>query len=168
MFRMASLSIVVEFEEQVSKVQRISGVEVMDGSSLTGMAVGVCAIVLVLTVGLGLFVQRWIVVVFAFVVVLFHRWYRKPSWSLFFAYIGVEEGGTGCVQSAVLERKNSSYLSLACSVNVMIELAVRMAIFCLCVAWIVMGLSSSSAYENTSFTSTVYTLLYISIIKLGL
>ena len=46
MFRMASLSIVVEFEEQVSKVQRVSGVGVTDGSSLTGMAVGGCAIVL--------------------------------------------------------------------------------------------------------------------------
>ena len=58
MFRMASLSIVVEFEEHVSRVQRVLSVGVTDRSSLTGMAVGGCATVLLLTAtGLGLFVQ---------------------------------------------------------------------------------------------------------------
>ena len=97
MFRMASLSIVVEFKEHVSRVQRVSSVGVTDGSSLNGMAVGVCAIVLLLTAGLGLFVQGRIVLVFLFVLVLFHQWYRKASWLSFFAYIGEEEGGTGSV-----------------------------------------------------------------------
>ena len=72
MFRMASLSLEVGFEEKVSRVQRVSSVGVTDESSLAGVAVGVFATVLLLTAGLGLFGQGRIVVTFLFVLVLFH------------------------------------------------------------------------------------------------
>ena len=72
MFRMASLSLEVGFEEKVSRVQRVSSVGVTDESSLAGVAVGVFATVLLLTAGLGLFGQGRIVVTILFVLVLFH------------------------------------------------------------------------------------------------
>ena len=103
---MASVSIGVEYDEQVSRVHRVSRVGVTDGSSLTGMSVVAAA-------GLGLFVQGRIVLVFLFVVAVFHRWYINASWSSFFAYTGEEEGGTGSVRLAILGRKNWSCLRLA-------------------------------------------------------
>ena len=58
MLRMVSVAALVECKEHVSRVQRVLSVGVTDRSSLTGMAVGGCATVLLLTAtGLGLFVQ---------------------------------------------------------------------------------------------------------------
>ena len=71
MFRMASVSY-VESEDWVSMVQKIVSVGVMDGSSLTGISVSVCATVLLLAASVGLFVPGRLVLVFLFLLALFH------------------------------------------------------------------------------------------------
>ena len=59
----------------MSRVQRISSVGVINGSSLTGILVTVCATVLLLAASVGLFVPGRVVLAFLFVLVLFHRRY---------------------------------------------------------------------------------------------
>ena len=77
---MESLAILIEgSEERVSMVQRVSSVGVMDGSSLTGVSVSVCATVLLLAASVGLFVPGRIVLVFLFLLALSHRWCKKAS-----------------------------------------------------------------------------------------
>ena len=44
MFRMASVSILVGWEERVSSVERVLSVGVMDGSSLTGILAAAVAV----------------------------------------------------------------------------------------------------------------------------
>ena len=68
MLRMALLLILVGCEDRVSRVERVSSVGVMDGSSLTGMLMGACAAVLLLMAGLGLFVQGRMIVQVLFMV----------------------------------------------------------------------------------------------------
>ena len=75
MFKMASVSYVES--DRVSMVQRVASVGVMDGSSLTGISVIVCATLLLLAASGGLFVPGRVVLAFLFVVVLFHRRYRR-------------------------------------------------------------------------------------------
>ena len=70
---MESLAILIEgSEERVSMVQRVSSVGVMDGSSLTGVSVSLCAtVLLMLAASVGLFVPGRIVLVLL-LLVLFH------------------------------------------------------------------------------------------------
>ena len=80
MLRMASVLFLVECEEQVSMIERVSSVGVTDGSSLTDILVSACAIVLLLAAAdIGLFVLIVLIVLVVFVWALFHRWYRKAS-----------------------------------------------------------------------------------------
>ena len=77
---MVSLATLVECERRVSRVssvQRVSSVGVTDESSLTSVSVRVCAIVSLLASSVCLFLPGRIVLVF--LLVLFHRWYRKAS-----------------------------------------------------------------------------------------
>ena len=62
----------------MSRVPGVSSVGViLDGSSLTGILVTVCATVLLLAAGVGLFVPGRVVLAFLFLLVLFNRRYRK-------------------------------------------------------------------------------------------
>ena len=61
MLRIVSVSVLVGSEDRVSTVQRILSVEVMDGLSLTGVSVSVCATVLLLAASFGFFVPGQIV-----------------------------------------------------------------------------------------------------------
>ena len=63
----------------MSRVQRVSSVGVTDGSSLTGISVRVCATVLLLASSVCLFLPGRIVLVFLFLLELFHRWCKKAS-----------------------------------------------------------------------------------------
>ena len=79
MLRIASVSVFVGSEDWVSTVQRILSVGVMDGLSLAGVLVSVCATVLLLAASVGLFVPGRIVLVFLFLLALSHRWCKKAS-----------------------------------------------------------------------------------------
>ena len=73
MLRIASVSVFVGSEDWVSTVQRILSVGVMDGLSLAGVLVSVCATVLLLVASVGFFVPGQIVLVFLFLLALSHR-----------------------------------------------------------------------------------------------
>ena len=73
MLRIASVSVFVGSEDWVSTVQRILSVGVMDGLSLAGVLVSVCATVLLLVASVGFFVPGRIVLVFLFLLALSHR-----------------------------------------------------------------------------------------------